>query len=113
MDRAGREPLRLIRALLCGVAPGDFVALAEVAFALPDDRRGGRVPRLFPFDLAVGLPHAMKRAIEGREVDVPLGENRRGDDLAFDGLFPVLLAGPEVEAGQVMAMVSPGIRDRP
>ena len=68
--------------------PGrDFLALAEVALAFPHDGRRRGVPRLLPLDVAIILAQAVERAVESREVHVPLGENRRRDHLALDRLF--------------------------
>ena len=110
VDSTRGKPLHLIRAFLCGISLCLFVPLAEVALALPDDWRRGGVARLFPLDMAVALAHAMKRAVESCEVDMLFGENRRGDDLSLDWLFPVLGPVPEVKAGEVVPTVSSGIR---
>ena len=97
---------RLVHAPVRRVALRDLLALAEVALALPDDRRRRGVSRLLPLDVAVVLADAVEGPVEGGEVNVAVGEDGGRDDLAFDRLFPVFLPGPEVEAGEVMLMVA-------
>ena len=98
--------LGLVHAPLRRATLGDLLALAEVALALPDHRRGRGVARLPPLDMAVVLAEAVQGAVEGREVDVAVGEDGAGDDLALDRLPPVFAARREVEAGEVMPVIA-------
>ena len=42
-------------------------------------------------------------------MDLPVGEHGGRDDLAGDWLFPVFVARPQIEAGDVVLSVAPGI----
>src|SRR5439155_628669 len=68
-------------------------------------RRGG-VLLVAPDEGAVVAAEAVHRAFEAGQVDAVARDHRGGDDLARDGLLPLLPAGLEVEAGQVVFAVA-------
>jgi hypothetical protein len=55
------------------------------------------------------LAEAAERAVQGRQVDVAVGQHRGGDDLAVEALFPERAAGREVESGEVMLVIATAV----
>src|SRR5262249_33097017 len=88
---------------------GDFLTLAEIAPALPDDGRGGGVLGLLPDRRTAVLTEAVQSAIQGRQVDVPFGQHGGGDDLPAEPRLPDLAAGTEIKGGKVVVVVASAV----
>src|SRR5947209_16263551 len=61
---------------------GDLDAPAEIALLVPDQGRRRGVLLLLPDQLAVVLAEAVDGPLQRGQVDLLVGDDRRGDDLA-------------------------------